>query len=56
MYGEEQLFDLANDPGELHGLADEASMSDEVGRQRQRMLRKLIEVDSNDPDQNYLDS
>jgi len=54
--GEEELYDLANDPGELTNLTDNPSAKDALDTMRLAMMRKLIEAESVDPAQDYLDS
>lgn len=39
--GEEQLFDLANDPDELHDLAGDPKSTDRLERWRDRLVREL---------------
>ncbi|RJP22216.1 MAG: arylsulfatase [Candidatus Omnitrophota bacterium] len=41
--GEEQLFDLKNDPGELHDLASDASHQSKLRKWRERMVEHLSE-------------
>jgi arylsulfatase A-like enzyme len=39
--GAEQLFDLQNDPQELHDLSSREDMAEEVSRWRERMIEQL---------------
>lgn len=41
--GIEQLFDLENDPDELHDLADEPPWSDELARWRAKLVEYLTD-------------
>ncbi len=41
--GEEQLFDLENDPGELHDLASEPDHQSELRKWRERLVEHLAE-------------
>ncbi|QDU70619.1 sulfatase-like hydrolase/transferase [Mucisphaera calidilacus] len=54
--GDEQLFDLENDPHEHHDLARSGDAEDILNTMRRRMMLKLMEAENNDPDQDYLDS
>lgn len=54
--GYEELYDLQEDPWEVRNLAGKAAYEGELKRLRQRLLEKLIEAETVEPWQGYLES
>ncbi len=54
--GEEEIYDLDTDPGELNNLIDRPEAGEALNTMRKAMLCKLIEAESVDPAQDYLDA
>ena len=52
----EELYDLDTDPWELDNLAKRQEHADTLGKYRMRMMKKLVEAESVDPYQGYLES
>lgn len=52
----EELYDLAKDSGELRNVASDPDYADTLDRMRRRMMKKLVEAETVDPPQDYLDS
>lgn len=56
MDGSEELYDLIEDPGELRNVAAVPAAAPNLAKMRARMMQKLVEAETVDPPQDYLES
>ena len=56
MGGPEELYDLVTDPHEIVNLAGQATHAATVQDWRQKLIAKLVEAETVEPYQNYLES
>ncbi len=54
--GFEELYDLQHDPCEIHNLAQDSDHSETRERYRMKMLNKLVEAETVEPYQDFLES